>query len=260
MLRFVKSRFAISRFTVYGLILIILLGHAAYLYLYTPVTTTAKLSKTYKGDYSKVFAAIYDQELWGDGFGSGRGSLPANAVEYLQLVQRLFDSETVKTVIDFGCGDWQLMQNIKIPQNKIYIGYDVVPGIVVANNVRFGEENVHFFEVSTLEDFKQRDIHADVLILKDVLQHWPQKDIQYFIGNILPNFKYALITNEFDNNPEFTNQDCSIGAFRPLDLAKAPYNLNNLQVLLDYTYIGKNQKRVYLYTNPNNPQQISLKD
>ncbi len=76
----------------------------------------------------------------------------------------------------------------------------------------------------------------------------------------MPNFKYALITNEFDSDLGLTNRDIPIGGFRPLDLAKSPYNLTSLTVLLDYTYAGDQKKRVYLYSNPQNTLQLSLND
>ena len=89
-----------------------------------------------------------------------------------------------------------------------------------------------------------------MIIIKDVLIHFPNKNIQYLINHILPNFKYALITNDFSS----TNNNVEIqkGQFRTVDLAAPPFNVTNLQVILDYDSHNV-KKRVYLYTNPNPP-------
>ncbi|MEK6733707.1 MAG: hypothetical protein AABY27_01205 [Pseudomonadota bacterium] len=107
--------------------------------------------------------------------------------------------------------------------------------------------NVQFFHIHDLEDLKNEK--ADLLIIKDVMQHWPNEIIQYFINNILPNFKYALITNDFKENEP--NVDIKSGHFRPIDIEATPFNIKNIELLSVYESHGVT-KKVYLYTNPKN--------
>ena len=87
------------------------------------------------------------------------------------------------------------------------------------------------------------------MIVKDVLQHWPNHDIQYFLKNILPKFRYALITNDYKENA--MNWDINIGGYRPINLEEKPFQFkHDLSVILDYPG-SRTIKRVYLYTNPN---------
>ena len=90
---------------------------------------------------------------------------------------------------------------------------------------------------------------ADLLIVKDILIHQPNEDIHYFINNILPNVKFALITNDYTDN-DVRNQDIAVGNFRPVDLTYPPFNLKQMELVLQYVYYEVYFKRVYLYTNP----------
>ena len=133
------------------------------------------------------------------------------------------------------------MSLIDIPQDKIYKGYDIVKSVISANDKKFSKDNVSFYHSTNIDEVAA----ADLLIIKDVLIHWPNKKIQYFIDNILPKFKYALITDGYDK--QHLNKDINLGSFRFLDIASAPFNLKNIQLVLDFTAHGS-PKRIYFYT------------
>ena len=50
------------------------------------------------------------------------------------------------------------------------------------------------------------------------MQHWPTSEIDYFIENILPRFKFALLTNDFATYA--VNPDIQPGRYRAINLAK----------------------------------------
>ena len=61
-------------------------------------------------DYS-IFESIYRTGGW-NGVGSGPGSNPATNKELLWLLHKVLRyTPSIKTVLDIGCGDWQLMQH-----------------------------------------------------------------------------------------------------------------------------------------------------
>ncbi len=188
------------------------------------------------------FSKIYQSNEWGK---SGPGSDPANAVPYLQILQQFFDDERFHTIVDLGSGDWRLMEKINIPSNKIYKGFDIVGTVIRDAQNKHSRDNVRFYHIHTLEEFKNEK--ADLLIIKDVMHHWSNESIKYFIKNILPNFKYALITNDYETLK--VNSDIKAGHFRPIDIEAEPFNIKNLELLTTYRSHGVN-KRVYLYSNP----------
>ena len=209
------------------------------------------ISKPYHNNYTAVFSKIYSYNIWGKG--SGIGSDPENAKPYLKLLQQYINDDRIHTIVDLGCGDWQIMSNINIPDNKAYKGYDVVSSVQQANIKKFAKPNIQFYIIQDLEYFKRKKVYGDLLIVKDVLQHWPNKEINYFFKNILPNFKYALITNSImPNLPSLINRDISLGEFRPIRLMDSPFTWNNVSILLEYPSPAPDFKQVLFYKNSKN--------
>ncbi len=145
--------------------------------------------KNRKNGDTYIFSQIYQNNLWGGG--SGSGSNPKNARPYLKILQSFFYDKNIKKIVDLGCGDWRLMETIYIPDDKQYKGFDVVSMIIEKANLKFKKSNVEFYQINKLEDIKNET--GDLLIVKDVMQHWSYERIGYFVNNILPNFKWAFV-------------------------------------------------------------------
>ena len=193
---------------------------------------------------AQAFTEIYDKNVWGKG--SGPGSDPQQAKVYLPFLQKYLNNPAMHSILDLGCGDWQLMSTLTIPDSKVYTGFDLVKSVIEENIKKHKKNNVNFQLIHNILDFQSQ--HGDLLVVKDVIQHWPNDQIQYLLKNILPNFKYALITNDF--KPSNSNQDIKFGDFRCIDLQAVPFNVGKeFQVVFDYPSAGI-VKRVYLYTNP----------
>ena len=62
---------------------------------------------------------------------------------------------------------------------------------------------------------------ADLLIVKDVLQHWTTERVHAFLPH-LKRFRYALVTNSVDHRGPTKNRDIEDGQFQPLDLRQPP--------------------------------------
>lgn len=229
-----------------------ILKHKLILYKKIIINSSNNIIKTYNNDYSQVFSKIYSSNVWGKG--SGIGSDPENAKPYLKLLQQYINDDRFHTIIDLGCGDWQIMQHINIPDNKIYHGYDVVNSVQQANLNKFAKPNIQFYVIQNLADFKKKQVYGDLLIVKDVLQHWPNKEINYFFKHILPNFKYALITNsitpDLPSSETQINSDIYLGEFRPIRLLDSPFNWENVSILLEYPSPEPGFKQVLFYKNP----------
>lgn len=199
-------------------------------------------------NFGAVFSKIYEQNAWGNG--SGPGSAPENTKSYRTILQYLLNEPYINTIVDLGCGDWQIMSLITIPENKKYTGLDVVPGLIEAHQQKYAKPNVEFKLTQGLADLPS----GDLLVIKDVIQHWPNAQIYEFIQTVLPKFKYALITNcfkacaQWPGFQQIYNQDIQLGGYRPIDLTDAPFNLKNAELYIEYA--GGGDKRTYLWTNP----------
>jgi SAM-dependent methyltransferase len=190
------------------------------------------------------FTKIYELKYWNEDNLSGPGSNMDNAIPYLRYLQDFIDNRKIKTIVDLGCGNWELMKHIIIPNNVQYWGIDLVDKIIDDNIRKHAKSNIQFEKVNNVTDCKK--YAGDLLIVKDVMQHWNFEAIHYFIKEILVNFKYAILVNDFREKTK--NEQIEIGMYRTLDLEKEPFFVK-LTVIGDYVS-GNNAKRIYLYCNP----------
>lgn len=164
-----------------------------------------------------VFGNIYALNSWG--FGSGHGSLPKATRRYRQFLADFMRENKVRSVVDYGCGDWQFSRLVDWSRVN-YLGLDVISGLIDTNNKKYRMTNVRF-EMAP-EQFANVP-SADLLIVKDVLQHFPTEMVRRFMEEAVPHFKFALITNCIEPASEL-NREITLGDFRPLDLRAAPFH------------------------------------
>jgi SAM-dependent methyltransferase len=164
-----------------------------------------------------IFEHIYAINEWR--YGSGEGSLPINNRGYIRFLQRFMRQNNVRSVLDLGCGDWQFSRLIDWTGID-YLGLDVARPVLAENRAKYARPGVHFEEAP--EDFAGLPA-ADLLLCKDVLQHWPYADIDRLLPQ-LPRFRFALITNCVRDTIQPTNVDMPVGHFRALDLRLPPFN------------------------------------
>ena len=185
--------------------------------------------------HREPFQRIYDEQLWGGG--SGHGSRRTTTEPYRQLLQRLLTGNQVSRVVDLGCGDWQFSRLIDW-EGIEYLGVDVVPAVIEANRQAYGREKIRF-EYADVRTLRPPD--ADLYILKDVLQHWPDHDIKAFLSRMAG--RPMLVTN---STPTADHIDLDMpGEFRPLDLRRPPFNCA-AQELLRYESIPGDEKLALL--------------
>ena len=169
------------------------------------------------------FEKIYATNEWVRG--SGEGSSPINNRGYVAFLERFIRDRSMSSVVDLGCGDWQFSKNIDWGSAR-YDGYDIVSSVVSKNKELYATKNVSF----NLYSGNFLDLpRADLIIAKDVLQHWSNETILQFLP-ILGRYKYALLTNCVNPTGDTLNADVEDGGFRYLDLRLAPFSLNAVEV------------------------------
>jgi hypothetical protein len=176
--------------------------------------------------HKEIFTEIYDKNIWG---GSGGGSSPENTVEYRALLQKFLKEKRIRSVVDFGCGDWAFSHLIDWSGVQ-YMGYDCVASVINENRRRHAAPNISF---SVYRNDYVWLPPADLLIIKDVLQHWSNEDIDDFFfvyTYIYPtSFKYILITNSGDQ--ETDGQDITTGQTRSLSAKFLPLKKYNPEII-----------------------------
>jgi len=174
-----------------------------------------------------VFEAIYNKSFWGGG--SGAGSSPQYARPYMQLLQAFLENNAIHSVVDIGCGDWQFSRFINWG-SRSYLGIDVVGSVIETNRRNFARPNISFQHANSLEE--GFNATGDLLLLKDVLQHLTNANVQKLL-HLTSRFKFSLLTNEY----ALPNEDCENGDTRPLDIRAEPFNLKNAALV--YAFANK---------------------
>jgi len=196
----------------------------------------------------QIFSDIYSKNSWIKG--SGWGSWPENAEPYVKHIQTFLREYDIRSVVDAGCGDWQFSHLIDW-SGVDYKGFDVVTDVVSSNTSKYGNDTISFYEL----DISTKALPpADLILVKDVLMHWPPDIVQSFLRR-LPECKYILVTGDWKPDWPF-NQDTKIGGYQNIDLSKPPY-LVEVKEVLSYTLPNpktgiEELKKTFLIKGPTN--------
>lgn len=198
-------------------------------------------------EYEDAFNRAYSHAMWGtnaDGKGhSGEGSTIEKTKIYRFFLEDFIAEHQIKSIVDYGCGDWESTQLVNL-EGINYTGVDIVKPVIENNIAKYGSPTVKFVHANGNEIDLPK---ADLLICKDVLQHLPNSAIHKFITQI-PKYKYCLITNDVDAlTLSSSNIDTYAGNWRSIDLTRPPFNVKGVKVL---TFpAGLTTKQVLLIVN-----------
>ncbi len=188
--------------------------------------------------HSEIFDDIYRNDLWQGG--SGAGSREELTRDYRAFLQDFLRHNAIASVVDVGCGDWQFSRHIDW-SGIDYTGIDA-SAVALENTRAFARPGVRFLHADATRDALPA---ADLLIAKDVLQHWSNADIHAFLPG-LQNYKAALITGSFPQAAmAHVNRDMPAGAnFRPVDLHWPPFDVPGRFV---FSFAAGDPKLVFLF-------------
>lgn len=181
----------------------------------------SELTDDRQSQASKVFSAIVNNRLWGQGCGGG--SYGNDALDNANAIDVVIKKNKLRRVIDAGCGDMNVGKRIKAGQ---YVPLDVVPrpGIMVMD----------ITEVDNLPS-------GDLLLSKDTIQHWPNEIVHKWLNDLIASNKYKAILIITDETEEDI-RDTILGGYRPLRLGEYPLNVKG------FTKVNKvRQKAYYLW-------------
>lgn len=215
------------------------------------MTQTITLSKKQKKTHSDIFSNIYSKRIWAAKDStplSGAGSTISYNQRYIDFLQNFINdpAHQIHSIVDLGCGDWTFSREIDF-NNKNYLGLDCVSSVIDTNNSLFSTPDIQF----ALCDFSQTSnlqaiLDRDLVILKDVLQHWDDSDVARVLDfltdtsnlNLQNNIKYILLVHGKRKPADF-NKKRSVDNYyhySNLNFKSPPLNKYNIQHLFDYKF------------------------
>lgn len=169
-----------------------------------------------------TFTHVYEARVWGNNHdvaysgSSGEGSsVTYNENTYIPFLKQFITKNNIKNVVDLGCGDFRCGKLIYDDLDVLYTGYDTYNKVIVNNSNNFSLPKYSFTHLDFCNN-KEKIIHGDLCILKDVIQHWSLNDIYTFLDYLVETkkFKYILICNCCNQTRDNTN--ILNGDYRPL--------------------------------------------
>ncbi|MHB1247092.1 MAG: class I SAM-dependent methyltransferase [Sulfuriferula sp.] len=188
---------------------------------------------------NQAFSKIYDRHVWQGDSLSGPGSDAERTSEFRALLEKFLRSHEIRSVVDLGCGDWSYSQLIDWTGIK-YIGIDAVDSVIEKNQRQHAKSNISFL---SMDAACQGLPQADLLIVKEVLQHLPNQDVQSILTKA-QTYPYAIFVNDISHHVRGTwkqlwrwqsicptNTDISPGSYRLLALREPPFSLTATHLL-----------------------------
>jgi len=195
---------------------------------------------SYRRDHSsaRIFSEIYAENYWGSGgedfpYFSGSGSHNPIIVEaYVNAVSEfLLGFKKKPSVIDLGCGDFSVGAKIRDMCGK-YIACDIVKNLIDYNKIKYKELKVDFRVLDFTIDKLPK---ADIVFIRQVMQHLSNRQILDSLSQITNNFKYLVLTEHLPGNKEFIKnidkfpgKNIRLDNGSGVDLTAPPFNIQVL--------------------------------
>ena len=206
-----------------------------------------KIKEEFSGLSNKeVFEKIYDENRWGNfdqqkrKYSSGDGTRNTKIVgEYIDVVTDfLSKNPKLKTGLDLGCGDFSVGVHF-CELFKNYTAADVAENVIKENRKIYRNSRVKFHCLDlTSEDIPK----ADVIFVRQALQHLSNSEIMKFVKNVRGKFKFLIVTESLSKSPLFVeNKDIITGPGIRIHkksgvvLEKKPFDLehSDMEVVLE---------------------------
>lgn len=140
------------------------------------------------------FDTIYRKNRWG--VGSGTGSSPKYCKKYLDWLGQFILDNDIYSVVDIGCGDMQLYEGFDWGDIN-YVGCEISPTAISLARER---TDLHIVEVDNYRDslLVVENNEPDLVIIKDVLQHWTDAEIRPFLRRLkYLNWRFVVTVNNW---------------------------------------------------------------
>jgi len=181
------------------------------------------------------FTEIYDKKKWGSKNGKGSSGSGSNCSPdtkwYISLLMRHIEETESKSICDMGCGDWEFSKTIDW-SGLHYTGIDCVKSVIEDNRLNYEKDNIKFIH-GEAGDIPEG---YDFVILKDVIQHWTDEQIEDILPQIISKNKYVFLGNGYKFGRDKSKNNWTdrtldkIYKYHPVDISKRPLSTMGLNV------------------------------
>jgi SAM-dependent methyltransferase len=183
----------------------------------------------------EIFTRIYQERSWGRArnssqrFYSGSGSSDPSLVEpYVAAVrQALVEFPSQPSVVDLGCGDFQVGAQIRRLCSG-YVACDIVEPLIEHHRKHYQHLNTEFRVLDITRDELPA---ADVVFIRQVLQHLSNAEITAAVQKIAKTYRYLILTEHLPkgsyvpNLDKPTGRDIRLQYDSGIDLTLPPFSL-----------------------------------
>lgn len=180
-------------------------------------------------DLAARFERIARTNLWGAANSvSGLGSEDPATAAIREALPPLLRRLGVRALLDAPCGDAGWIGRIRLDLD--YIGIDIVPALIEANNQRVarGELAGRFLVADITRDALPR---ADLILCRDCLVHLSFQNIARVTARFRESGAQFLLVTTFAEWED--NRDYEDGDWRALNMTKAPFDWPAPRELID---------------------------
>ena len=207
-------------------------------------------------DYKNIFSTIYDTYgFGGDESRSGPGSTLYETEKLREKIKNLVKYKDIKSVVDIPCGDFNWMREI-VESFELYHGGDIVSQCIDENTKKYASDRISFSVIDLMES---QIPQCDLLIVRDVIGHYPIEDGKKIVDNILnSNCKY-LLSNSWYNvidkeyHLKHINNGADYGRFYPVNLMSEPFNFPEPELIIEEDVVvedyNKGNRKTLLFWN-----------
>jgi 2-polyprenyl-3-methyl-5-hydroxy-6-metoxy-1,4-benzoquinol methylase len=176
-----------------------------------------------KSSNKEIFEAIYANKIWNDNIPSiplsGPGSSLQNTRDISVILTEFINKNNCKTILDLGCGDLTWMSRTPFFNNSTikYTGVDVVESLINSHKQKYTQHTFLCKDLVYLNDIQP----VSLIIIRDVLFHLKNEDIQAIFNNIRDKFDFIAITS---CKNEVNTDNFNKWHFTEKNIHKPPFN------------------------------------
>lgn len=181
-----------------------------------------------KEQRKRVFKSIFEQNGWGhaETF-SGDGSTMAQTKPIRSALPKLFKDLEIETLGDAGCGDANWIGGIS-KNLRLYLGFDIVPGLLEKNREKFKDRKNHFFaDADIVIDVLA---NCDAILCRDCMTHMTYGEATDTLRKFKKSGSTYLIAT---SHAMGQNTEVSAGGWYPMNLKSFPFRLPQPLYVID---------------------------
>ncbi len=170
-----------------------------------------------RGEAAEIFREVYRVNAWGSAESkSGVGSTLAYTERLRQELPGFLRARGVRSLVDLPCGDFNWMRHVDL-RGIEYLGLDVVPELIEANQRAYGGAGKNFRVCDGLRESPPR---VDLIFCRDLLIHFSYADALRLLRGFQSSGSEWLLTTSYRGR---TNRNEPTGGFYRINLEAKPF-------------------------------------